>query len=127
MLDDLGPTVALLGRNGAGKTNILRAIADVAKGALSLGSAGEFQDHPWGSAVTLECETEGVRIRYRLELLWPEGGARNSYALDEDIWVAEDGENWGKLVERRGGAARFHENATAREFSIRAQRRFCPS
>jgi len=65
ILDDLGPVTALVGRNGAGKTNVLKAIEWVASGATS--ATPPFKQLVMGvKEVSVEVDIEGKTYRYSI-------------------------------------------------------------
>ncbi|GAC1470701.1 MAG: hypothetical protein NVSMB9_16070 [Isosphaeraceae bacterium] len=72
-LEDLGPLVVLVGRNGAGKSNILKAISLAAKSATStninLPQITSPEEGP--TTVTLSIAIDGNIYRYHLEYMGP--------------------------------------------------------
>src|SRR5438552_3463753 len=72
-IDQLGPVVALVGRNGAGKSNILQAISAISRMATSSDAIG-FPDTTLGLnrnrpfSETLEFSIDGASYRYEISI-----------------------------------------------------------
>lgn len=104
-LPDLGPTVVLVGRNGAGKTNILQAIRRAADVALRPAAFGTlYPQHD----VTLEFRLENITYRYSTE--FEEGRRGRTHALPvlaESLAVATSSAGWRDLASRQGSLIRL--------------------
>jgi energy-coupling factor transporter ATP-binding protein EcfA2 len=115
VLDALTPLVALVGRNGSGKTNVLKAIETAARSASRL--SGDFDQFAWvqpDTRVSFEFGVGESEYRYTLAHLSAAPaaeGERQAVAAmaARDAWgpplferlEMRSGEDWRTLVERR--------------------------
>jgi energy-coupling factor transporter ATP-binding protein EcfA2 len=115
LIEDMGSMVALVGRNGAGKTNILKAIQWAAESATS--SKPMESEYSWRDEIfpraSLEFFYDQQRYRYEigteLATFEPELGKRASsqVALDENLSIQGPDGNWMEILNRRGAFLRL--------------------
>ena len=117
-IDNIGPSLVLVGPNGSGKTNILRAILWAAEAALSR-EALDIWDNQLRSIV-LDFEIDDHPFRYAIRV--PPGRRDpdteypfSSILLEESISVLGPEGTWETLVDRDGTALRFRDG---RKFSV---------
>ncbi len=105
-IDKIGRLVALVGRNSAGKTNILRAIewgaqTAVAKQAIKWDRPS---DAGFGAEIQLVFMLDGTRYRYTTKVgsIHQREGAplEVKFRLEETLSTASNGDNWETLVNR---------------------------
>jgi ABC-type transport system involved in cytochrome c biogenesis ATPase subunit len=118
LLDRMGSLTALVGRNGSGKTIILRAIEWLARTASS---AKSFMDSDEGlidipESMTADVEQNGVLYRYtfatRLEPPAPRDASPGSLlVMRESLALSKGDDRWDQLVEREGGDVRTVERS----------------
>lgn len=105
-LSDLGPTVVLVGRNGAGKTNILRAVQWAADVALQADPSRRILSR---NAVTLEFFLDGTSYRYsaKVEKFTPQDyrDPRTDLALVESVSVENEDRKRKDIATRTGDNA----------------------
>ena len=119
VLDRLGPMTALVGRNGSGKTNILRAIDCLARMALSsdLGAAPEELQFPSKPSVTIDLQGRDVLYRYSFSLDYQNTGTRDSPTwvptLHETLaWQTQNGQ-WTSIIDRAAQDVRIAARSEA--------------
>ena len=95
-LDDIGAFTVLVGRNGAGKSNILQAINWLARIATSASQVQFFQLEEYSAAI--EFESGGRRNRYAARVSWSRPANEPEF---EETWSQHTGSDWQDLVSRR--------------------------
>jgi len=102
-IDDAGAVVALVGRNGAGKSNILQAIAQTARLATSAEATGLSELMRPGLPVTFELDfkTGAEDYRYHLGFSFDEKGSKRP--TTEESLSRKDGTRLSNIVSRRSG------------------------
>jgi hypothetical protein len=116
LLEDLGPLTALVGRNGSGKTNILRAIQWFARAATATDLAqvlfpqtfDNFVKNASWPSMTVDVELNGSAYRYSMTLSDEEAGSsgsqrRESFSLQERLEVGTDEVRWKEILRRTRG------------------------
>ena len=120
---ELNDVTALIGRNAAGKTNILRVIeerAQFAVGAKSLPSMW-FNSHPRkevSSECTFEFSIEAGLFKYEINISRVGLGGRSSIIV-EKLWRYDDND-WQVIAEKNNEIAVFHYADEVIEFKISA-------
>jgi len=100
VLDDLSPVTALVGRNGAGKSNILQAIQSAAHTA-TITSSLDSEDFPEHARVLLAFQIEGAHYRYEIGTQHQrESSFTVVLSLLERLDVSTDDRRWRKVFER---------------------------
>ncbi|HEY7426554.1 MAG TPA: ATP-binding protein [Gemmataceae bacterium] len=108
LIDDLGSMTALIGRNGSGKTNILRALETLGRIARSsdLGSA-EFDRAPFFSvgSIEIDAERDNAVYRYIFGIHEEPRAAKNGSSVQrpvikESLAVQTQAGKWRTLVDR---------------------------
>jgi hypothetical protein len=109
-LADLGPSLVLVGKNGVGKTNILRAIVWAAETAFRAESlAHEYSPQ----SISLEFRVKHDLYRYHIES--PRIYNPNSPSLGlltESLSVFHEVSGWDEIVSRRGPTLNLSDRAT---------------
>jgi energy-coupling factor transporter ATP-binding protein EcfA2 len=116
LLEDLGPLTALVGRNGSGKTNILRAIHWLARAATATDldqvlfpqTFDSFVKNASWPSLTADVHLDGSTFRYSMTLSDEEGASSGSqrfgqFSLQEKLEVRTDGVRWKEILRRTGG------------------------
>lgn len=113
-VSDLHAVTALVGRNGAGKSNILQAIAQTARISTSADAIGFPQlslDTPSGrTIVTLGFKVEGSAYRYQLSVGFTLPPAPVRPAVQETL-ERDIGQGLHRLIFRDGGTVVVNERA----------------
>lgn len=112
LIENISEMIALVGRNGAGKTNILRAIQWAASSGVSTNPIepvlGFLSVEPTPS-VSFQFRLDGTQYRYSIELLITtersELAALGAGVLNEELGVL-NGNAWSILVSRTGETIR---------------------
>jgi recombinational DNA repair ATPase RecF len=91
VIDNIKGIIVLVGRNGSGKTNILKAIQWAAESATSTKPIEYVHSHP--TKISLVLILDNTRYRYQLEVTYPE------ISLNERLEI-QQGE-WQNLVSRQ--------------------------
>ncbi len=109
VLDDLGSVTALVGRNGSGKTNILRAIEWLSQAASST-------ELPTGSFILLWDQNTSAVVDVKLgETLYrytlegretPSEKDGSEACLQESLAIQGSSEGWKTIIERQGAHVR---------------------
>ncbi|MCY2953487.1 MAG: AAA family ATPase [Planctomycetota bacterium] len=109
-IDQIGPIMALVGRNGAGKTNILRAINWAARNATisDMMHVLEWDGRETPTKVSLDVAIDHTVLRYSIAVMAQMQmlpGARDQLALtlNESLEVQAASGTWSKLLERQAG------------------------
>ncbi len=118
-LDRLGHMTALVGRNGAGKTNILRAINWLGRATTARDPTPIFQGWPKGwpsgpTPVNVESEIILNKIVYRFVFhlkFEQDKTLGRTMSLRETLHVQATPPKWQNLVERDGTTVRLTEHA----------------
>jgi energy-coupling factor transporter ATP-binding protein EcfA2 len=109
LLENLGSLTALIGRNGSGKTNILQAIAWVARAAGNPQTLSERLAYsgPADRAVVAEIECNGTLYRYSWKRVRETAKVDDvpSAVLQESLYAKGSHSRWKKIIERRGSEA----------------------
>ncbi|MDB5353921.1 MAG: hypothetical protein JWN24_374 [Phycisphaerales bacterium] len=104
LIEDTRAVVALVGRNGAGKSNILQAIAQTARLATSPDATGLAEQLRPGlrSTVELDFKAESASYRYRLAFVQVAGTTRPT---PQETLSRKEGDQYVQIVYRHGSAA----------------------
>lgn len=119
-LDNLDYIAVLLGRNGAGKTNILRAIhwmariATTSQSPFGLGRLGAFSPEVAPASVEIEALIDKCKYRYEISFDITSQGQSGSSGqirlrLTEFLKVTEDGQEWVDLLNRDNDQVTLHK------------------
>jgi hypothetical protein len=120
LIDNIGSMTALIGRNGSGKTNILRAIEGLARmatatdlGASDFGAGGVIDKAMLSvKSVQIDIERDSTSYRYTFEFHRDEATAGKQRIgtpaiLKETLAIGTLADNWQTLVDRIGQEARI--------------------
>ena len=112
-LENLGATTALVGRNGAGKSNILQAIAQTARMATStdaIGLPGPAVASRLPFSAALEFGTVEAQYRYQISIL---GDLRHpaSKPIIKETLEREESASWNPLIKREAGTVQVKKRA----------------
>lgn len=97
-LDDLPHVTALVGRNGAGKTSVLRAVrwlAAVGCGQFKPGPSHAFDERDVSASIRLAGVTFSLRVTVKLGQL--EDGTHDVQLKEQISWVHDNGQPGGKI------------------------------
>jgi predicted ATPase len=107
LLEDLGPLTAIVGRNGSGKTNILRAINWLARAATTTDTSAQFLRVAGSSSSTLTADIElnGTMYRYCQSQAIKEVRSKSSQhregiTLNESLARWTTGTRWEDILRR---------------------------
>jgi len=116
VLDNLGNVTALVGRNGSGKTNLLRAIEWLARTAVSteLSPMFAFGHLAQGTAMIADIELNGILYRYALEGSSVKSKWKGAESFRETLATQGTSGPWETIVARAGQEVRL----SGREQSI---------
>jgi predicted ATPase len=108
LLDALGPITALVGRNGAGKTNVLRAIEWISKVAVSTEPLGVEDTRRPGKPTRISVDVELSTGTFRYDVVRqadPKDRPPRPFTVTlEETLSFDAGGGWTTLIERRGEA-----------------------
>lgn len=121
-IDNIGSMLVLLGRNGVGKTNVLRAVEWAAQVGSSI--TGEIAERASATGnVTLRMQLDGRSFEYWLsiELVTPEQADPDRYiapvrVLNESLTTLQ-GENWLPVFHREGTTVRYGSHMSPLEIA----------
>ncbi len=98
-IEDIGPSLVLVGRNGVGKTNVLRAIDWAAASARSLNPRLILPPTGENYAVEFEFDSNGTSYRYKIEADEP-----GSF-VNESLEIIDEFGDWKSIASRPRRAA----------------------
>jgi predicted ATPase len=109
LIDDIGSMTALVGRNGSGKTNILRAIDWLARTATAsdLGADEIDQSALFSGSIEIDIEQDGSIYRYTFGIHQEKATEwkrrfHNPLILKESIAIRKTENKWDTLLDRDG-------------------------
>ena len=119
-IDDIGPSLVLVGPNGSGKTNILKAILWAAKSALSTEPLDARILDLQRKFISLEFRADDRIFRYAIntatEMRPPDHEWTSSLIpLVESVSVLGSEDVWEEIVDRDGAELRLHDQ---RRFTV---------